>query len=157
LEYLSEFSYVSIEQYLDVFLSTLLHTKNISIPSLRSNIRMVERFVFELNDQFHYQDIFLDRIMISVTEAVNNAIIHGNKADPDKRVELSCFCYDDHIEFVVVDQGVGFIKETLPDPLAEKNLLKEGGRGILIIEHMMDSVSFSKTDSGMELRMSISF
>ncbi|MBE0645972.1 MAG: ATP-binding protein [Bacteroidetes bacterium] len=129
--------------------------KDISIPSVRSNIRVVEAFVLELNDALNLEESILDRIMISITEVVNNGIIHGNKADPNKLVHLSCTCYDDRIDFTVRDEGVGFFPDNLPDPLAESNLLKEGGRGVLIIRSMMDVVEFRQGETGMEVFLSI--
>ncbi len=136
-------------------LSDALLKKTISIPSVRSNIRLVEEFVLEIDDALHLDESVLDRIMISVTEVVNNGIIHGNKSNADKHVHLSCICYDDRIDFIVRDEGDGFHPDDLPDPLAEDNLLKEGGRGVLIIRSMMDAVEFRHGEHGMEVYLSI--
>jgi serine/threonine-protein kinase RsbW len=94
-------------------------------------------------------------MLVSITEAVNNGIVHGNKTNPEKFVSLSCTCFKNRIMFVVRDEGTGFMKEDLPNPLSEENLLKESGRGILIIEHLMDKVEYHRTDSGMEIIMTI--
>lgn len=130
-------------------------TKAISIPSIRSNVRLVEQFILELNDELLLEESVLDRIMISITEVVNNGIIHGNKSDADKMVHLGCTCYHDRIDFLVRDEGVGFLPEDVPNPLDEDNLLKEGGRGVLIIRAMMDVVEFRKGERGMEVFLSI--
>ncbi|MFZ1729623.1 MAG: ATP-binding protein [Bacteroidota bacterium] len=129
--------------------------KEISIPSVRSNIRLVEYFVLELNDALSLDESVLDRIMICITEVVNNAIIHGNGADEKKQVHLSCTCYEDRLDFLVRDEGSGFHPDNLPDPLDENNLLKEGGRGVLIIRAMMDAVEFRSSEQGMEVFLSI--
>jgi serine/threonine-protein kinase RsbW len=136
-------------------LSDAILNKEISIPSIRSNIRLVEAFVLELNDALSLEESVLDRIMISITEVVNNGIIHGNNADERKHVHLSCACFDDRIDFIVRDEGEGFHPDNLPDPLDERNLLKEGGRGVLIIRSMMDTVEFRNSAHGMEVFMSI--
>jgi serine/threonine-protein kinase RsbW len=136
-------------------LSDAILKKAISIPSVRSNVRLVEAFVLEINDALLLEESVLDRIMISVTEVVNNAIIHGNKSDAEKHVLLSCMCYDDRIDFFVRDEGDGFHPDDIPDPLAEGNLLKEGGRGVLIIKSMMDTVEFRHGEHGMEVYLSI--
>ena len=94
--------------------------------------------------------------MISITEVVNNGIIHGNQSDPSKQVHLSCTCYDDRIDFVIRDEGQGFNPDDIPDPLDENNLLKEGGRGVLIVRSMMDDVRFHPTRDGMEVHLTIS-
>ncbi|MCB2203590.1 ATP-binding protein [bacterium] len=130
-------------------------TKSISIPSVRSNINLVEAFILEIHDAMTLEESVLDRIMISITEVVNNGIIHGNKSDPEKKVHISCSCYEDRVDFVIRDEGTGFHPEDIPDPLAETNLLKEGGRGVLIVRSMMDSVEFHQTDGGMEVHLSV--
>jgi serine/threonine-protein kinase RsbW len=136
-------------------LSDAILTKAISIPSIRSNIHLVEEFILDINDELLLEESVLDRIMISITEVVNNGIIHGNKSDAKKFVHLSCSCYDDRLDFLVRDEGIGFLPEDLPDPLAEDNLLKEGGRGVLIIRAMMDVIEFRKGERGMEVFLSI--
>lgn len=129
--------------------------KSISFSSVRSNIKLVESFILEINDALDLESSILDRIMISITEVVNNGIIHGNQYDPAKQVHLSCTCYDDRIDFVVRDEGKGFSPDDIPDPLDERNLLKEGGRGVLIVRSMMDDVRFLPGPDGMEVHLSI--
>jgi serine/threonine-protein kinase RsbW len=131
-------------------------SRAIKIQSVRGSIREIEDFLLSIHDEVRFDESVLDRIMISVTEAVNNGIIHGNKANPEKTVELFCTCDDQRVEFVVRDEGEGFVPEDVPDPLAENNLLKEGGRGLLIIRAMMDSVEFRPCESGMDLVLTIS-
>jgi serine/threonine-protein kinase RsbW len=143
------------QQYCDCRLSALRLTKSISIPSIPSNVQLVERFLLELADLCGFTESVLDRIMISITEIVNNGIRHGNLCDPAKLVHLFCHCHDDRLVFIIRDEGDGFFPDDLPDPLDEHNLLKEGGRGVLIIRSMMDDVTFNKLDHGMEVRASI--
>jgi serine/threonine-protein kinase RsbW len=116
----------------------------------------VESFILDVCNKLGLGAESIDRIMISVTEAVNNAIIHGNRADPTKKVCLECESDGSRIEFIVRDEGAGFEPDHLPDPRANDNLLKEGGRGVLLIRAFMDSVSFTKTPTGMEVRLGIS-
>jgi serine/threonine-protein kinase RsbW len=89
--------------------------------------------------------------MVSLTEAVNNAIVHGNKADPTKTVEVRCELLDSVVRITVKDQGDGFRPETVDNPLKEENLLRESGRGIFLMRTLMDRVEFDRTDDGMEL------
>lgn len=123
---------------------------------MRSNIKLVEAFILEIDDAMHLEESVLDRIMISITEVVNNGIIHGNRSDPEKHVYVTCSCYDDRLEFIIRDEGTGFSPDDIPDPLHEENLLKEGGRGVLIVRSMMDDVHFHPTTGGMEVHLSIS-
>jgi serine/threonine-protein kinase RsbW len=136
-------------------LSELILTKSISIPSIPSNIKLVERFLLDLHDSVGLEESVLDRVMISITEIVNNGILHGNQCNPAKLVHITCYCYTDSLEFVIRDEGDGFIPDELPDPLDENNLLKEGGRGVLIVRSMMDEVTFRKIDTGMEVHANI--
>ena len=129
--------------------------KSVSIPSDRSNIKLVEAFILDIHDAMQLEESVLDRIMISISEVVNNGIIHGNQSDPGKHVFVGCDCYDDRLEFVIRDEGHGFRPEEIPDPLHDSNILKEGGRGVLIVRSMMDSVHFEQTEEGMEVHLTI--
>lgn len=114
----------------------------ISIPSLPENIRIVESFIDNANEKFNFSDDLYGNIMVAVTESVNNAILHGNKADAKKNVTLELNIEDDKLLFIVTDEGVGFDHEKLIDPTAPENLEKIGGRGIFLMNHLCDEVSF---------------
>jgi serine/threonine-protein kinase RsbW len=90
---------------------------------------------------------------IAVTEAVNNAIKHGNKADPKKKVRIHFELFDDSIVVKVADEGRGFDPDRLRDPLDPENILRESGRGIFILRALMDDVSFCFSDSGTEVTL----
>lgn len=115
----------------------------IQIPSLVENIRVVESFIDNSKDTFQIEDDIYGNIMVAVTEAVNNAIRHGNKFDKDKNVLLSLYVEQDRIKFEVEDQGNGFDYDNLLDPTAPENLENPGGRGIFLIRHLADEVEFS--------------
>jgi serine/threonine-protein kinase RsbW len=80
--------------------------------------------------------------MISVTECVNNAIVHGNKIDKKRVVKLELLFLDDQIKFIIEDEGDGFDHQKLNDPTALENLEKSGGRGVFIMKHLSDEVEF---------------
>ncbi len=91
-------------------------------------------------------------IELALREALANAILHGNDADPRKRVELDCYQQKDRSLLLVVrDQGRGFSQGNLRNPLRPENILRAGGRGIFLIRHFMDDVRF--THGGSEIRM----
>lgn len=114
----------------------------ISIPSLIENIKIIESFIDNARERFSINEDIYGNIMISVTECVTNAIVHGNKMDRDKVVNMELHLDDDQIKFVIVDQGKGFDYDHLADPTAPENLEKSGGRGIYIIKHLCDDVKF---------------
>lgn len=89
-----------------------------------------------------------DNLSIAVTEAVGNAIVHGNKKDPNKKVEIIFEIQNDQIQISVVDEGSGFNLEQLADPLDPDNVMKESGRGIFILKTLMDDVDFTFSAKG---------
>jgi serine/threonine-protein kinase RsbW len=124
---------------------------SIEIPSLTENIRMIESFIDNVKEKYHLNDDIYGNIMIAVTEAVNNAIKHGNQNNSAKNVALSLSFDDNLIKFKVEDEGNGFQYENLPDPTAPENLEKPGGRGIFLMKHLADEVAFFDKGKVVEL------
>ena len=119
-----------------------MNSINIQIPSLSENIRMIESFIDNAKERYNLEDDIYGNIMIAVTEAVNNAIRHGNSNDKSKNVSLSLNLEENQIVFFVSDEGNGFDYQYLPDPTAPEYLEKPGGRGIFLMKHLCDEVSF---------------
>lgn len=89
---------------------------------------------------------------LALREALANAILHGNKAEPKKRVQLDCFHESDgSLLLVVQDEGQGFDPNVVRDPTRAENLLRPSGRGIYLIKRFMDEVEYH--NGGRELRM----
>lgn len=128
-----------------------MNTISIQVPSIAENIRMIESFIDNAKERFHLDDDIYGNIMIAVTEAVNNAIKHGNANDKKKNVSLALSLDDSMIRFVVKDEGNGFDYENLPDPTAPENLEKLGGRGIFLMKHLSDEVDFKDKGRTVEL------
>ena len=124
---------------------------SLQIPSLPENIRIVESFIDNVKEQYNIDDDIYGNILIAITEAVNNAIQHGNKCNPSKNVVLSLQLMDDAVRFTVKDEGIGFDFHHIPDPVSPENLDKIGGRGVFLIKHLADEVHFK--DSGREVEM----
>ena len=84
-------------------------------------------------------------IEIALGEALENAVVHGNREDPDKRVYSTCRCTPDgEVSISVQDEGQGFDPDTLLDPTAPENRLCPSGRGIYLMKALMDEVRFEK-------------
>ncbi|MGE0406857.1 MAG: ATP-binding protein, partial [Candidatus Korobacteraceae bacterium] len=92
-------------------------------------------------------------IAMAVREATVNAILHGNGYDPAKKVDLQFEQTDANLVVTVRDQGRGLDPNSLPDPLAPENLLKQSGRGIFLIRSFMDEVFIRPVQPGTEIRM----
>ena len=126
---------------------------SIDIPSISDNIRMIESFIDNAKERFHLDEDLYGNIMIAVTEAVNNAIRHGNQADSSKNVSLVLTLDDSLLKFIIEDEGKGFDFAHLPDPTAPENLEKPGGRGIFLMKHLSDEVTFR--DGGRVVELSL--
>ncbi|MEM7109199.1 MAG: ATP-binding protein [Bacteroidota bacterium] len=124
---------------------------HIQVPSLSENIRMIESFIDNAKERYNLEDDIYGNIMIAVTEAVNNAIRHGNSSDKSKNVSLSLKLEDNQIIFVISDEGTGFDYQNLPDPTAPENIEKPGGRGIFLMKHLCDEVSFQEDGKVVQL------
>jgi len=113
---------------------------------LESDFSSLERLVEELEaflaPRVEDEDLTY-RVVLLATEAVTNAIEHGNKFDPEKHVEFRVEVRERQVEMVVADKGAGFDPRQRDDPLRNENLLKEGGRGLLFMESMADEIEFA--------------
>jgi serine/threonine-protein kinase RsbW len=128
-----------------------MNSISIQVPSLSENIRMIESFIDNAKERFHLDDDIYGNIMIAVTEAVNNAIKHGNSNDRSKNVLLSLSLEESLIKFVISDEGAGFDYGNLPDPTSPENIEKPGGRGIFLMKHLSDEVEFKDKGRVVEL------
>jgi serine/threonine-protein kinase RsbW len=131
--------------------------KKLTFPSITANVQLVEAFVEELRNEFSIGDEAYGNVLISLTEAVNNAIIHGNQSDPSKEEEVSCSHDSKHktISFIVKDKGPGFDYNNLPDPTSPENLEKTSGRGVFLIMQLADLVIFSDNGATLEMQFRI--
>ena len=124
-----------------------------TIQSSLEHIESVEKLAEKAADAMKFSDEEKDSLAIAVTEAVNNAIIHGNKQDKAKKVSIGFLLENKRLTVTIKDQGKGFDPDNLSDPLAPENLLKESGRGIFILSTLMDDVKFEFKGDGTEVIM----
>jgi len=96
----------------------------------------------------------VDDLLIAVSEIVNNAVVHGNKGDPDKRIKVSLTVDANNFIFSVIDEGKGFKPESVEDPTKEENLRAVSGRGLFIASNLVDRIYFEKLDSGWKVEIS---
>jgi serine/threonine-protein kinase RsbW len=119
--------------------------------TLRSNpkaIGRVEGFIHKIEKCTHLDEIQTHKLMVSLTEAVNNAIIHGNKSNPEKKVAVVCLCLPDELVITITDEGKGFKLHQVKNPLDEENLLRSNGRGIFLMRTLMDRVEYEMGKTG---------
>jgi len=116
------------------------------------SLAKVETIIDELKEQFQIPEDIYGNILVAITEAVNNAIRHGNKLDPEKKVDFSFEFTDKDYVFKIQDKGPGFDPNSIPDPTLPENLDKPDGRGIFIMKNLSDEVNFE--DDGRRVEIS---
>jgi serine/threonine-protein kinase RsbW len=127
--------------------------KTLKIFSVPESITQVEQFVEDITTQYDVNEDIFGNILVTVTEGANNAIIHGNKLNKDKTVEVSALYVEDKstLIFKIKDQGEGFDYDSLPDPTLPENIMKSSGRGVFIMRQLADMFYYS--DKGTEVEM----
>jgi len=95
------------------------------------------------------KDMF--NVQLAFEEAMTNAIMHGNRSDPKKKVFLECGVGETEVRISIRDEGNGFNPDTLPDPRHPDNILTPSGRGILLIRHIMSKVEFLPSGNGLTM------
>ena len=127
----------------------------LEIRSDPKEIMAVEKFLEQINEKLRLDEMKFNKLLVATTEAVNNGIIHGNKRDRSKKVQLRIDVNSKMLTVKVRDEGEGVDVETIPDPLAEENLLRENGRGVFLIRSLMSSVDFERFEDGWEVTMKL--
>lgn len=123
----------------------------IKISSDIHNIMVVEKFIEAFSERFKVPDKLNARISLSVIEAVNNAILAGNKMQSDKSVNLEAELTGEVLRVTVHDEGVGFDYENIPDPTLPDNLGKITGRGLFLMKNLSDNLIFSNNGASVTM------
>lgn len=123
----------------------------LTLPSDPNNINQVEQLVEQLASRYRLDQEKHDNLLISLTEAVSNAIIHGNKQDRSKVVRIGFTQLTDGLAIRVSDQGGGFNYDSLPDPTCPERICECGGRGVFLMHQLCDRMRY--TDGGATVEM----
>ncbi|MBN1132205.1 MAG: ATP-binding protein [Bacteroidales bacterium] len=125
------------------------------IPSELQNLRLVEKVIDEISLELDLSDEVYGNVMVATMEATNNAIIHGNKADPGKNVKIRILQEGKRLTVHVEDQGKGFDYSNVPDPTAPDNVEKINGRGIFLMEHLSDEIEYLEDGRIVQLKFNL--
>jgi serine/threonine-protein kinase RsbW len=117
-------------------------SRELEFTSVPENVNKVEAFVEVLKTDLQLSEEMEANILVSLSEAVNNAIVHGNKNNPAKKVSIKMEKDGNLLSFVVADEGDGFDPAVIIDPTAPENLDKPSGRGIFLMRSLADKVEF---------------
>jgi serine/threonine-protein kinase RsbW len=127
---------------------TQTRTVKLDIASRFEMLDVVQTVVGHLGTMIGFGEDQTHYMSVAVRESVVNAIKHGNGLDPEKRVELVFTILEKALEVTIHDHGRGFDPASIPDPLAQENLLKADGRGIFFMRSFMDEVAYSFPPEG---------
>lgn len=127
--------------------------KTLILNSNAEGVTMVDPFLRSIHtigklsfDKYH-------NLLVAVTEAVNNSIIHAHLYNESKLVSVEVSVIGNDIGICVTDCGNGFNVNDVPDPRLPENVLREGGRGVFLIRSLSDSSEFTMTPDGMVVKM----
>jgi len=128
---------------------------HIEIESDPNNLITVEEFVNYFCKDVNLPDEKLTNVLLAVTEATTNAIIHANKCNKNKKVTIDASVENSKLIIKIKDEGEGFDPSSIPDPTEPENLLKDSGRGIYLMRVYMDDLQYNRTPSGMEFVLTV--
>ncbi len=126
---------------------------------VKSNTALIPEatdFVFDILSSVSLSEEVLNNLSLAISEALANAMVHGNKLDPNKNVVITVDIFDKKIELSIKDSGQGFKPEEVPDPTKPENILRDSGRGIFIMQSFVDDLYYSFSEEGTELKLVIS-
>ena len=124
------------------------------LDSTLDSVDTAETETLRVAEELGFEEEDLHKIGMAVRECMVNAVVHGNGYSARKKVHLSILKGDDRMTVVIRDEGEGFDHQSLPDPLAEENLLRQSGRGLLLIQAFMDDFQIHRVEpKGTEVRM----
>ncbi|MBA4251173.1 MAG: ATP-binding protein [Chlorobiaceae bacterium] len=126
------------------------------IQSNPTNLITIEEFISYVAKEEGLDPDKLPGLLIAITEATTNAIIHANKKDESKKVFISVDREENKLIFVIKDEGLGFDPENIPDPTAPENLMKDSGRGLYLMRIFCDELKYNITPTGTETILIVS-
>jgi len=127
----------------------------LQLPSKEESITQLELLIENLSDAYNVSEETFANMMTCLNEALINAIKHGNKMDPAKKVIINAEVDGKRIIWTVTDEGPGFDYVHLADPTAPENLESLTGRGVFIMKHLADQCIFNTSGNEVELHFKI--
>ncbi len=127
--------------------------KQLTIKSKIENIQEVEKLIDNISEELKLNKTLYGNVLISIFEAVNNAILHGNKQEENKDVNIKIKhdAKERKLLIYVKDQGKGFNYYNIPDPTSEQNIESVNGRGIFLMKQLSDGIIFHDDGSMVEI------
>lgn len=123
------------------------------LDSELSSVQMVEEMTEKLALQAGFEEDDASQLAMVAREAAVNAVLHGNKYDPQKKVCATFELTSEELRIQISDEGGGMDPEAIPDPLAPENIMRSSGRGVFLMRAIMDEVHFRQLTPGTEITM----
>ena len=114
----------------------------LALPSSMQHVYLLDVVVTEILKEKGFNEDIQEQINLAAIEAGTNAIKHGNREDPSKKAIMQFLLAEDKLTIVIQDEGEGFTRKEVADPLDPENLLKSSGRGLFLMEAYMDAVTY---------------
>ena len=128
---------------------------NFQLESSQDSFNTIEGDLRNLIKPFNLNQEKFGEILVSLTEAITNAVRHGNKFDASKHVAVEFVGDESRLYFMVSDEGNGFDYDAVPDPTSPENILTCGGRGVHIMKALADELNYSDSGRTVELEFDI--
>jgi len=128
----------------------------LDIFSKIENLSHVEKLIDDIANDNKFSSEVYGNILVATVEAVNNAILHGNKLDESKKVFVKFEMEEKTLQITIKDEGPGFDYDNIPDPTAPENIEKPHGRGIFLIKHLVDEFEFRNNGAEIEFKFHLS-
>ncbi len=128
---------------------------SISLDSSPDNVSEIQPYVDRIVQKYQVKSDLYGNILISLTEAITNAIVHGNQADQSKKVHVNSQFDKDLIRVKIQDEGEGFDFEDVPDPTDPMNILTLNGRGVFLMHQLSDGVEYSDNGSTVVIKFKL--
>jgi serine/threonine-protein kinase RsbW len=131
-----------------------IRTVDTQLESTLDSVDTAEAETLKVAEEIGFEEEDLHKIGMAVRECMVNAVVHGNRYNARKKVHFKVLKAPDRMTVVIRDEGEGFDMNALPDPLAEENLLRQSGRGLLLIQAFMDDFQIQRVEPrGTEVKM----
>lgn len=125
--------------------------KRLKIESKTSNLRLVEKVIDEITSEIGISKDCYGKILVTTLEGVNNAILHGNKSNPEKFVDVEIRYVNEQLIVNISDEGEGFKPDEVPDPTMPENIEELNGRGVYIMKKLVDEISYNEKGNAVTL------
>lgn len=129
--------------------------KELVLKSTYEELEKVEQLLHELQSELGFDDEFYARLMLTISEAATNGVVHGNQLDEAKKVHIVAEYDGSMLTISTKDEGEGFDPEEVDNPLSKENLLKPSGRGVFLMSEYADEVEYVENGTKLILRFKL--